>query len=204
MKYKSILALSLAAMLSFGALMSGCGNKNAANNGNTNGNTATDGNNIANNATDNGNGVLDNGNTATDKAGDAVRNGADAVKNGVESVGDSIKYTAIDFKDYFTNAGRDIKESADTKKDYFTVNEAATETDYLIDGELVRVYEFNNSEDADKAVSQISSDGLSINNSSVYTTKPTYYRKGNTIVIYEGTNDQYMNEFNSLYGSPIV
>ena len=103
-------------------------------------------------------------------------------------------------KDDLVKAGHDIKDSADTKKDYFT----ATETDYLADGDVVRVYEFDNSKDADDAVSKISTDGLSINGTAIYTTKPHYYRKGNTVVIYEGSNDAYINEFNNLYGNPIV
>ena len=183
MKYKSILALSLAAMLIVGSLMSGCGNKNTTDN-----------------ATDNGNNATNKLEESADKAGDAVKDGAESIKDGVEGVGDAIKYTAIDVKDDLVKAGHDIKDSADTKKDYFT----ATETDYLADGDVVRVYEFDNSKDADAAVSKISTDGLSINGTAIYTTKPHYYRKGNTVVIYEGSNDAYINEFNNLYGNPIV
>lgn len=183
MKRKSILALSLTAMLSLGILISGCGNGNNSNN------TANDGNNAANSLQE-----------SADKAGDAVRDGAESVKEGVEGVGEAITYTAIDVKDDLVNGGHDIKDSADTKKDYFN----ATETDYLADGDLVRVYEFDNSKDADEAVSKISSDGLSIDGTAIYTTKPYYYRKGNTIVIYEGSNDAYITEFNGRYGNPIV
>ena len=97
---------------------------------------------------------------------------------------------------------QDVKESVDSKKDYFA---GTTETDYTSeDGELIRVYEFKNSADADAAVKKISSDGLTIDGNAVYTTKPHYYRKGDTIVIYEGTNDAYITEFNTLYGNPLI
>ena len=182
MKRKSILALSLTTMLSLGVLISGCGNNNT------------------NNTTDNGNNANNKLEESMDKAGDAVRDGADSVKNGVEGVGEAIKYTAIDVKNDLVNAGHDIKDSLDTKKDYF----AASETDYTVDGELVRVYEFDNATDADAAVSKISADGLSIDGTAVYTNKPYYYRKGNTVVIYEGSNQSYITEFNTRYGNPII
>ena len=92
MKYKSILALSLAAMLSVGALMSGCGNKNTTDN-----------------ATDNGNNATNKLEESADKAGDAVKDGAESIKDGVEGVGDAIKYTAIDVKD-------DLEIQAETDK----------------------------------------------------------------------------------------
>lgn len=186
MKSKTILALTLSAVLSFSVLITGCGNKNNTTNNNT--------------ANDTGNTATDKLNESADKAGDAVKNGAEAVKDGVEGVGEAVKYTAIDVKNDLVNAGRDIKDSTDTKKDYFT----ATETDYLANNDLIRIYEFDNSKDADAAVSKISSDGLSINGNAVYTTKPHYYRKGNTLVIYEGSDNAYVTELNNLYGNPII
>ena len=183
MKRKSILALTLTAMLGLSVFAIGCGNKD--NNNNT---------------TNNGNSASSKLEESADKAGDAVKDGADAIKDGVEGVGDAIKYTAIDVKDDIVNAGRDIKDSVDTKKDYFS----AVETDYLVDGNLVRVYEFSSRKEADDAVAKISADGLSIDGNEVYTTKPYYYRKGDTIIIYEGTDDAYITEFNNLYGNPII
>ena len=185
MNRKSILSLTLTAMLGLSVLISGCGNNTS--NGNT---------------TDNGNTATEKLEDSADKAGDAVKNGAEADKEGVEGVGEAIKYTAIDVKNDIVNAGRDIKDSLDTHKDYFSTT--ATETDYLANGDIVRVYEFNSSKDADEAASKISSDGLSINGESIYTTKPHYYRKGDTIIIYEGSDDAYITEFNNLYGNPIV
>ena len=187
MNRKSILSLTLTAMLGLSVLISGCG-------------TNTDTNN--NHTTDNGNNATEKLEDSVDKAGDAVKDGAESIKEGVEGVGEAIKYTAIDVKNDIVNAGRDVKDSLDTHKDYFSTT--ATETDYLANGDVVRVYEFNNSEDADDAVSKISSDGLSINGEAIYTTKPHYYRKGDTIIIYEGSDDAYITEFNNLYGNPIV
>lgn len=180
MKYKTILALSLATMLSIGVTITGCGNKKDNSN---------------NNSTSN----IEKG---VDKVGDAAKNGGEAVKDGIENAGDKIRYTAINLKDDITKAGRNLKDSSESKKNYFS---DATETDYSSeDGSLVRVYEFNNSSDADAALKKISSDGLTIDGNSVYTKKPYYYRKGNTIIIYEGVNDAYINDFNTLYGNPII
>ncbi len=181
MKYKSILVLSLSAFLSIG-ILNGCGNKNSDT---SNNNSSTAENKLQESGED---------------AKTAVEKGAESIKNGVEGIGDSIKYTAVNVKDDLTNAGYKIEDSLNTKKDYFK----GTETDYLASNSLVRVYEFNSTEEADEAVAKISSDGLSINDESVYTTKPYYYRKGNTIVIYEGTDDTYVKEFNTLYGNPIL
>lgn len=198
MKRKSILALSLAAMLSLGILITGCGNTNNTPNNTTDNGTNTTNN--GNNTTDNGNNATDKLKESMDKAGDAVKDGAESVKDGVEGVGDAVRYTATDLKDDLVKAGHDIKKSADTNKDYFT----ATETDYTADGDLIRIYEFDNATDADAAVSKISADGLSIDGTTIYTNKPYYYRKGNTIVVYEGSNEAYVTEFNTLYGDPII
>lgn len=183
MKRKSIFVLTLTAMLSLSTIVSGCGKSNTNNN-----------------TTDNGNNATSKLQDSVDKAGDAVKDGAEAVKDGVEGVGDAIKYTAVDVKNDIINTGKNLEESTDTKKDYFT----ATETDYLANGDIVRVYEFDSTKAADDAVAKISADGLSIDGKSVYTTKPYYYRKGDTIVIYEGTDNAYITEFNNLYGNPII
>lgn len=196
MKRKSILALALVAMLGTSILLTGCGNSTNDSNTQNNSNTATD----STKTTDNGNNATTKLDESADNAKDAVKEGADAVKNGVEGVGDAIKYTAVDVKDDFVKAGHDIKDSLDTKKDYFI----GTETDYLAGNDLVRVYEFDNSADLDAAIATISSDGLSINNEAVYTTKPYYYRKGDTLVVYEGNDEAYLNEFNTLYGTTIM
>lgn len=179
MKYKTILALSLATMLSIGVTITGCGNK-----------------------TDDSNNSTSNVKESADKVGETVKNGGEAVKDGIENAGDKIRYTAINLKDDIAKAGRNLKDSVDSKKNYFS---GATETDYSSeDGSLVRVYEFNNSTDADAALKKISSDGLTIDGNAVYTEKPHYYRKDNTIIIYEGANDAYITDFNTLYGNPLI
>lgn len=173
MKYKTILALSLATMLSIGVAITGCGNK-----------------------------ANDSVKESVDKVGESVKNGGEAVKDSIENAGDKIRYTAINLKDDLTKAGQNLKDSVDSKKNYFS---DATETDYSSeDGSLVRVYEFNSSADANSALKKISSDGLKIDGNSVYNKKPYYYRKDNTIIIYEGVNDAYIREFNTLYGNPII
>jgi len=58
MKYKTILALSLTAMLTVGVMITGCGNK-----------------------TDNSTNTTDNGNTATDKLKESADKAGDAVKD---------------------------------------------------------------------------------------------------------------------------
>ena len=186
MKRKSIIALTCAALVSTSLLFTGCGKSST--------------NNTANNATDNGNTATEKLNESANEAGDAVKDGAEAVKDGVEGVGDAVKYTAVDLKNDIVNAGYDVKDSTDSAKDYFK----GKETDYTIDNDLVRVYEYDSTADLDADIATISSDGTTINNNAVYTTKPYYYRKGNSLIVYEGSNPTYVDKFGTLYGSPIL
>lgn len=186
MKRKSITALTCAALVGTSIVLTGCGGSST--------------NKTANNATDNGNTATQKLDESANETGDAVKNGAEAVKDGVEGVGEAVKYTAVNVKDDIVKAGYDIKDSANSAKDYFK----GRETDYTIDNDLVRVYEYDNTADLDADVATISTDGTTINNNAVYTTKPYYYRKGNSLIVYEGSNPTYVDQFNTLYGSPII
>ena len=121
-------------------------------------------------------------------------------KDGVKDVGKDIKYTAINFKDDIVNAGHDLKESAETHWDKFKGNE----TDYYAGDKLVRVYEYDSKDALNADVARISSDGLSVDGEVVYTEKPHYYTNGNTLIVYEGNDQSYINEFNTRYGNPII
>lgn len=190
MKSKSILALTCAALVGASILLCGCGESTANNN--------------TSDTTDNGNTASQKLDENLDKAGDAVKNGADdvgnAVRNGVEDTGNAIKYTATSFKDDAVKAGYDIKDSADSVKDYFK----GKETDYYLDNDLVRIYEYDDTAALDADVATISSNGTTINGTEVYQTKPYYYRKGNSLIVYEGSNPTYVDQFTSLYGSPVL
>ena len=179
MKRKSILALTLSAMLVMTPLLiSGCGkSNNTANNTNTSQDADKDG-------------VKD----------DVERAGKD-VENTAERIGDDIKYTAVNFKDAIVNAGYDVKDSLDTHKDYFK----GTETDYLVGDDLVRIYEYDTPEAIDEDIATISGNGTIINGTSVqFTNPPTYYRSGDTLIVYEGNNPDYINQLNTLYGAALV
>lgn len=180
MKRKSILALTCAALVGASVLLSGCGE--SANNNNKTSDTT------------------DNGNTASQKLDENLDKAGNAVKEGVTDTGDAIKYTAASFKDDAVKAGYDIKESADSAKDYFK----GKETDYYVDKDLVRVYEYDDTAALDADVATISSNGTTINGKEVYQTKPYYYRKGNSLIVYEGSNPAYVDEFTTLYGSPVL
>lgn len=178
MKRKSILALALFTLLSASALITGCGNSNNS------GNTAKE--NIQQGAND---------------VTEGVKEGAKGVKEGVENIGENVKYTAIDFKNDISKAGHELKDSADTNKDYF----AGRETDYLLGNDIVRVYEYDSADKLNAAVKTISTDGMTINGKNVgFKTKPYYYTKGNSLIVYEGSDPAYINHFNTVYGSTII
>ncbi|MDO5517626.1 MAG: lipoprotein [Clostridium sp.] len=180
MKRKSILALTCAALVGASILLSGCG-ESTSNNNNTSDTT-------------------DNGNTASQKLDENLDKAGDAVKDGVGDAGNAIKYGAANFKDDAVKAGYDIKDSADSVKDYFK----GKETDYYLNNDLVRIYEYDDTAALDNDIATISSDGTTIGGNAVYQTKPYYYRKGNSLIVYEGSNPAYVDEFTTLYGSPIL
>lgn len=186
MKRKFVLALALVTLLSSTSLFYGCGNTNTGNTGKT-----------ANNAGNTTDGSNQNG---INKVGEGVKEGAEGIVEGVKDVGEGIKYTAINFKDDIVNAGHDLRESTETSFDKFKGNE----TDYYAGDKLVRVYEYDSKDALDADVAKISSDGLSIDGEAVYTEKPHYYTKGNTLIVYEGNDKAYTDEFNARYGNPII
>lgn len=189
MKRKSILALALFTLLSASALITGCGNSNNS------GNTAKE--NIQQGANDVTEGVKE----GAQGVKEGVKEGAKGVKEGVENIGENVKYTAIDFKNDISKAGHELKDSADTNKDYF----AGRETDYLLGNDIVRVYEYDSADKLNAAVKTISTDGMTINGKNVgFKTKPYYYTKGNSLIVYEGSNPAYINHFNTVYGSTII
>lgn len=188
MKMNFIATLALVTLLSSAPLIYGCG----ANNTN-------DTTNSTENAVDkNQDGVKDD---VTQKADDnSTNNSAKDIADKAKDVGEGIKYTAINFKDDIVNAGHDLKESAETHLDKFS----GKETDYYAGNDLVRVYEYDSKDALDKDVALISSDGLSINKEAVYKEKPYYYTKDNTLIVYEGKDQNYIDEFNTIYGNPII
>lgn len=110
-------------------------------------------------------------------------------------------YRAADFKNDFTNAGYDAKESTNTNKnDYFKGNE----TDYLLGGDVVRIYEYNSPTELEWAINRIVPNGMTASgNNADNNTNPHYYRKGNTLIVYEGKEPAYIDEFGKMYGNTL-
>lgn len=139
------------------------------------------------------------------KAGENVKEDAgnleEDMKNTAENVGETIKYTAMNFKDDVINAGRELKDAIkNNKKDYFHGNE----TDYMVGKDYIRVYEYDDSNKIESDIKRISNDGLTIDGSSEkYNTKPYYYKKGNTLFVYEGNDPNYISTFKDLLGNPL-
>lgn len=185
MKRKFVIALALMTLLSSSSIIYGCGNKNNTTNN-------MDGNNTTNNT----DGVKEDAN----KVGEGLKESAEGVVEGVKDVGENVKYTAINFKDDIVNAGHNLKESTESRFDKFKGNE----TDYYAGDKLVRVYEYDSKSALDSDIARISSDGLSIDGEAVYAEKPHYYTKGNTLIVYEGNDKTYIDEFNTRYGNPII
>lgn len=187
MKRKSILALALIATLSISTFISGCGNSSDTN---STGNTEE----VVDEDRD---GVEDKDNNIAND----VKNGTESVKDGAEGMGNDIKYGAMDFKNDIVNAGHEIKESMDNKKGYFT----GTETGYMLGNDMVHVYEYDSVDKLNEDIETISSDGMTINGKDVgYTNKPYYYTKGNTLIVYEGSDPAYVDYFNNTYGNPLI
>ncbi|WP_026887130.1 hypothetical protein [Clostridium beijerinckii] len=113
---------------------------------------------------------------------------------------DSTRYGASDFKNDFTNAGYNVTESANTKNDYFKGNE----TDYLLGGDVVRVYEYNSPTELEWDINRITPNGMTVNgNNANHDARPHYYKKGNTLIVYEGKEPAYVDEFGKMYGNTI-
>ena len=174
---KSILALILIVSIS----LIGCG-KNSSK-------TDTD--------NDSTNKVVEN----TAKAKDDMKTTIEDVKDNLETAGDSLKYTAMNFKDDIVKTGYKLKDSVNTKKDYFK----GSETDYLMGSDVVRIYEYNSVTDLEEDIKRISPNGLTINGTDAnYTRKPYYYKKGNSLIVYEGNEPAYVDEFKTMYGNAII
>lgn len=181
MKRKSILALMLATMIIISISLIGCG-QNSPN-------------------TDTSNKTKTKLEEDTNKTKEDVKDTSEAVKDNMEAAGDSLKYTAINFKDDIVKAGYDLKDSINSKKNYFS----GSETDYTMGNDVVRVYEYNSVNDLENDIKRIAPNGLTITGTDAnYTTKPYYYRKGNSLIVYEGNEPAYVDEFKTMYGNTIL
>jgi len=194
MKRRSILALILVTMLMVSISLVGCGRKYSGTGTGTNGGAGT------NSGTSGSSGTGTDSGTASTTRED-VKGTVDNVKDGVDAAGNSLKYTASNFKDELTKAGYKLKDSVNSNKNYFTGNE----TDYLAGNDVVRVYEYNSSSELENDIRRISPNGLTINGTNAnYSRMPNYYRKGNSLIIYEGNDPAYTNQFKTMYGNPVI
>ncbi|OOM77411.1 hypothetical protein CLPUN_23100 [Clostridium puniceum] len=220
MKRKSILALILVTVIVVSLSLVGCGRNHSGTktDNNITRNNAVGTPNTENNAT--GNNADGSPNITTNPAGtpntDAYGNANTNAGNNVggtannsigtneansQGISDSLKYSAINFRDDIVNAGYNLKEAANRTKNYFTGNE----TDYLAGNDVVRVYEYNSAQDLEGDIKRISQNGLTINGTDAnYTNKPYYYRKGNSLIVYEGNDPAYVNQFKSMYGNALI
>lgn len=204
MKRKSILALILVTMIVISMSLIGCGRKYSNSGNGTNGGvgtgSGTNGGSGTNSGTSSGTSNNASGGTNGTMRED-IRGASDSVKNNVDAAGKSLAYTAANFKDDFAKAGYQLKDSANSLKNYFT----GKETDYLAGNDVVRVYEYNSPKDLESDINRIAPNGLTINGSNAnYTRKPNYYRKGNSLIVYEGNEPAYTDQFKTMYGNPII
>lgn len=144
------------------------------------------------------------GNNITNNMQDGINNSRSYTQNAAESVrdaaGNSLKYTAQNFKDDITKAGYTVTDWANNTKNYFK----GRETDYRLGGDTVRLYEYNTASDLENDINKISPNGMTINGTDAkFTAKPYYYRKGNTLIVYEGKEPAYIDEFNRTYGNTL-
>lgn len=198
MKRKSILALILFGMLINSALLDGCKNTTMRPRTSTNNNATSQ------QGTGSGTTVGNTGEPADRNSASANRNSAninDTTRNATDRAVDAANYTAMNFRDDFAKAGYELKDSANSAKNYFSGNE----TDYMAGNDVVRVYEYGSANDLEGDIKRISQNGLTINGTDAnYTKSPYYYRKGNSLIMYEGNEPSYVNQFNTMYGSPLI
>lgn len=215
MKRRSILALILTLLLIASISIVGCGRQITPGDG-VRGNNFSTG---AENDTDGNTGGTAGGTTGENGAGgtsdgvggntqgnmfgggnDNARGATDATKDRLEATADSIRYGSANFANDIRNAGYDATESTDNRSNYFTGNE----TDYMLGGDVVRLYEYNSAADLEGDINRIAPDGMTINGTNAnYNSRPYYYRKGNTLIVYEGNEPAFINEFRNIYGDPL-
>lgn len=214
MKRRSTLGLIGAAFLVASLSLTGCGNTSRTRTGTGTGNNAAnnmqngtnytrdnatnnlrDGtSNFGNNSTSNSPGNSNNSGTSNSGPNITRNNAAD------NTAGNAMQYTAQNFRDDITKAGYKVTDLANNTKNYFR----GKETDYRLGGDVVRVYEYNSAADLDADIGRIAPNGMTINGTDAnYTTKPHYYRKGNSLIVYEGKEPAYIDEFNRSYGSTL-
>lgn len=153
-----------------------------------------------------GNGTAGGNTNQNNTVGDTNQNNvagstSDATRDRTGLTTNDTTYRAADFKNDFTNAGYDVKESTNTNKnDYFKGNE----TDYLLGGDVVRIYEYNSPTELEWAINRIVPNGMNASsNNANSNTSPYYYRKGNTLIVYEGKEPAYVDEFGKMYGNTL-
>lgn len=209
MRRKSIAAFMLFSILLFSISLFGCGNlsRNRSDftrldsaDGTNNGINNPDGSNGGNSA--NLQDRTNAGGSSTGANGTGTNNtGSTNGTNNMQFGTDTMKYGPENLKNDISNAGYKLIELPNAKVDYFK----GSETDYKLGGDTIRLYEYNTVRDLDEDINRISPDGLTINGTKAYTAsnKPHYYRKGNSLIVYEGNEPAYIDEFGRLYGNTL-
>lgn len=209
MRRKSIVAFMLFSILLSSISLSGCGDirDHLRNRTNFTRLDTTDGTNNGINNPNGGNSAnlqdrTNAGGSSTGANGTGTNNtGSTNGTNNMQFGTDTMKYGPENFKNDISNAGYKLIELPNAKVDYFK----GSETDYKLGGDTVRFYEYNTVRDLDEDINRISPDGLTINGTKAYTAsnKPHYYRKGNSLIVYEGNEPAYIDELGRLYGNTL-
>lgn len=189
MKRKSILAFILTALLIFSVFLVGCGNASRTKIGNNFRNAPNDYN-FGDNKDYIGNSDVRNN----------INNAAESTKDRIEETADSIRYGAENFRNDISNIGYKLTDSTGAKNNYFS----GTETDYMLGGDVVRLYEYNSAADLEGDINRIAQNGMTTNGANAKNaSRPYYYKKGNTLIMYEGKEPAYLDEFGRMYGTPL-
>lgn len=190
MKRKSILAFILTALLIFSLSIIGCGNTSRTRTGNDFGITRYDDDDF-----DNDGDFIDNDIANNDVRND-VNNVTEQTKDRIEETADSIRYGAANFRNDILNAGYNLTDSTGSKNNYFS----GAETDYMLGGDVVRLYEYNSAADLEGDITRIAPNGTTTNGANtINASRPYYYRKGNSLIVYEGKEPAYLDEFGRMY-----
>ncbi|WP_244832914.1 YtxH domain-containing protein [Clostridium sp. BJN0001] len=136
--------------------------------------------------------------TTTDE--NVVEKAGEDIKENAENIGDNIQYTAKNVKDDIIKAGYEIKDAVTPDKYNYFPNFSVNETNYTYKDDPVIIYEFDSKEEMNNALKNITDDGMTIKDATTdFKSAPYYYTKENTLIIYEGTDSDYVNELKKIY-----
>lgn len=126
--------------------------------------------------------------------------GGEVVGAGGEDGGGALPADAPTFLSDWETAGSAVTVGGDVPASIF---EGAAGQTYLVDGEPIQVYQFDDAATAGEAIGTISPDGGMINDVSVrWNGTPHFYQQDDLIILYVGDDAATISLLNDSFGQP--